>query len=358
MSTIIQKTMEDVSNELITKTSEDIVKPIWHTIDTIKNTYHYMINSIKESLDDVLETVEAFKTNLRAVSASSLLELAHNVSCPIRHKIVLIDPNHTPIREKVRRVPYSKRIEFKKMLDDMLNAGLIQKSDSPWSSPVLLVPKPDGSIRFTVDYSKLNSITVKDAHPLPNQDDMFALLANSKWYTKLDLYQGFFQILLDEFSKKFTAFSCEMMNMVLKECIEAGYVCVFLNDILIHSSTLVEHLQHLNKVVEKLCEFGLKIKLKKCELVKEEVSFLGHVISYGRIKPDPSKVEALHRYTRPTNLTQVQSFLGLAQYYRKFIEFFSMIAAPLYFLASKDGCDQNGNLMDNGRPNVNKPSIN
>lgn len=176
------------------------------------------------------------------------------------------------------------------MLDEVLKAGLIQKSTSPSSSSVLLVAKHDGTIRFTVDYSKLNSITIKDAHPLPNSDDMFALLANSKWYTKLDLYKSFFQILLDKFSKNVTAFSCEwwlfeynvmpmgltnapatfqrMMNMVLKECIKTGYVNVFLDDILIHSATLTDHITHLNKVVGNSENSVRKLNLKNVNWLK------------------------------------------------------------------------------------------
>ena len=373
MSKLIHKKIKAVSdelmkdkNKLIDSTDSSSRSFTKRVAENLKAGYKIAINCIKENLDEVANTIELFKIKLSEVSASCLLELKKNVLCPIKHKINLINPFSTPIRVKVRRVPYHKRMEFKVMLDEMLEAGLIQKSESPWSSPVLLVSKPDGSIRFTVDYSKLNNLTIKDAHPLPNAEDMFALLANSKWYTKLDLYQGFYQIPLDDDSKKYTAFACEwglyeynvmpmgltnapatfqrMMNNVLRECIEEGYVSVFLDDILIHSSTLDEHFKHLSKVVEKLRQNDLKVKLKKCELVKQEVTFLGHVISYGRIKPDPSKVEALHRYPRPTNLTQVQSFLGLAQYYRKFIEFFSAIAAPLYFLTSKDGCEKDGTL--------------
>ncbi|CAF1154308.1 unnamed protein product, partial [Brachionus calyciflorus] len=118
-----------------------------------------------------------------------LADLGGSEASPIEHVIDLIDPNVSPIRNKVRRVPYSKRAEFKKMFDEMLEAKLIQKSESSWSSPVLLVAKPDGFKRFTVDYSKLNALTVKDAQPLPNSEDLFAQLANSRWYTKSQNHQ-------------------------------------------------------------------------------------------------------------------------------------------------------------------------
>lgn len=141
------------------------------------------------------------------VSATSLLDL--KPSTITQHKIELIAPEVTPIRQKMRRVPYSKRDEFKKMIDEMLEAKLIQPSNSPWSSPIYLVAKPDGSIRITVDYRLLNGCTRLDAHPLPNNEDLFASLAKSRWYTKLDLYSGYFQIAMDPDSRKYTAFSCE-----------------------------------------------------------------------------------------------------------------------------------------------------
>ncbi|CAF1052565.1 unnamed protein product [Brachionus calyciflorus] len=328
--------------------------------------FHHVSTTLTDENSKVEVTREIIKDKLTAISAERLADLGGSEASPIEHVIDLIDPNVSPIRNKVRRVPYNKRAEFKKMLDEMLEAKLIQKSESSWSSPVLLVAKPDGSIRFTVDYSKLNALTVKDAHPLPNSEDLFAQLANSRWYTKFDFLSGYFQLKLSRSSRKLTAFSCEWglfeytvmpmgltnapatfqrtMNEVLKECIEAGYVLVFLDDILIHSLTLEEHLMHVEKVLEKLKAYNFKLKPKKCDLVKEEVKFLGHIISYGRIKPDPEKIEALMRYTKPSNLNQVLAFLGLAQYYRKFVKDFSKIAAPLYFLTTKEGCDRDGSI--------------
>lgn len=200
---------------------------------------------------------DKFKQMLQRICASTLHDLHPSKATAVKHSITLIYWN-TTIRNKMRRVPFSKRAEFKKMLDEMLEAGLIQKSESSWSSPVLLVSKEDGSIRFTVDFRSLNLATIKDAHPLPNCEDMFALLSQSVWYTKLDLYSWYYQIQLDHESRKYTAFSYEwglyeytvmpmgltnapatfqrMMNKVLEECIRSNFVVVFLDDILIHSA--------------------------------------------------------------------------------------------------------------------------
>ncbi|CAF0929655.1 unnamed protein product [Brachionus calyciflorus] len=297
------------------------------------------------------------------ISATSLLHL--KPSTITEHKIELTEPKQEPIRQKMRRIPFSKRGEFDKMIDEMLEAKLIQPSNSSWSSPIYLVNKQDGSIRFTVDYRLLNNITKKDAHPLPNIDDLFPLLAKSRWFTKLDLFTGYFQIKLDPDTRKYTAFGCERglfeflvlpmgltnapasfqraMNEILKEAIKQGFVVVFIDDILIHSNNLEQHLQHVETVINILKKHGLQVKLKKCEIMKQEVKFLGHVIGYEYRKPDPEKIESLYQYKRPYTLTQVQSFLGLAQFYRKFIENFSKIAAPLYLLTTKEQTITNKN---------------
>ena len=163
---------------------------------------------------------------------------------------------------------------------------------------------------------------------------------------------------MSECSRKYTAFTCEWglfeylvmpmgltnapatfqrsMNNVLSSFIEAGFVVVYLDDILIHSFDLIEHLKHVELVIDALKKNKLSIKFKKCEVAKPEVHFLGHVISNGTLKPDMSKCETLFKYERPRTLTQLQSFLGLAGYYRKFIHDFARIASPLYKLTTKE----------------------
>jgi hypothetical protein len=300
------------------------------------------------------EAVQEMKQALESIAAAKLTDIKPNSI--LQHEIHIVDPEQPPTKQKMRRIPFSKRDEFKKMLDEMLEAGLIRASTSPWSLPILLVAKKDGSIRFTVDYRMLNERTCKDAHPLPNTDDMFALLAKAKWFTKLDLFSGYYQIRMAEQSCQYTAFTCEwglyeyvampmgltnapatfqrMMNQVLHVFIAEGFVSVYLDDILIYSSTLAEHVVHVQRVVEQLRKSGLLVKLKKCEIAKSHTQFLGHIFDSGEIKPDPSKIEALYRYIRPSTVKQLQSLLGLAQYYRKFVHNFSIIAAPLYVLTS------------------------
>ena len=228
--------------------------------------------------------------------------------------------------------------------------------------------KRDNSIRLTIDYRWLNERTVKDAHPLPNIPDLYAQLSQSTYYTKVDCFSGFYQVQMDPDSRQYTAFSCEwglfeyvvmpmgltnapatfqrLMNLVLHDEIRLGYVVVYMDDILIHSSTAVEHILHVITVIEKLRRAGLKIKLSKCEVAKTSVTFLGHVISKGSISPSQVNVQSLYEYARPTTLKQLQSFLGLSGYYRRFIPAYAAIAHPLLqLLQGHDSTVRNTKVM-------------
>ena len=256
----------------------------------------------------------------------------------------------------MRKVPFARREAFRKLLQEQVDAKLLIPSRSPYSSPVLLVGKPDGTIRLTIDYRWLNQATVKDAYPLPNIENLFVALSRSKYYTKVDCYSGFYQVQMDADSTQYTAFSCEwglyeyvvmpmgltnapatfqrLMNRVLQAEIEAGIVVVYMDDLLIHSATLEQHLQHVTMIVERLRQHGIKIKLSKCEIAQQTVTFLGHEVTHGEIRPNAAKSRILFEYPRPLNITQLQAFLGLAGYYRKFIAGFAKIASPLYSLLS------------------------
>lgn len=289
---------------------------------------------------------------LRQIGASCLQDLTP--TDVIKHKIILNNPNIQPIKRKLRVMPFSLKKDLLKLINEQLEACLIQPSDSPWSFPIKLVRKKDGSIRMTINYRPLNDITIKDAYPLPNIEDLLRRLANALLMTKIDCYSGFYQVVMDASSRQYTAFSCEyghfeykvmpmglsnspatfqrLMNSLLFDFITAGFVVVFIDDILIHSSDEVEHLKHVLLVVMRLWKHGLKVKLSKCEVAKLEVRFLGHVISRGHMEPDPDKVAALFQFETPITLRQLLSFMGLATYYRKFIPEFARIAKPLYDL--------------------------
>jgi hypothetical protein len=231
----------------------------------------------------------------------------------------------------------------------MLDANIIRRSRSPWSFPVVIVDKKDGSKRFCVDFRKLNQITKKNSYPLPLIDDILALLGNAKFFSSLDLKSGYWQVLMDERDKEKTAFAChkglfsfekmpfglcnapsifqELMAHVLAECTD--FATAYLDDILVFSSTFEEHLAHLNVLFEKLRKHPLKLKLKKCGFLKTETNYLGFIINKDGIKPDQKKVEAIRSLPVPTCVKEVRSFVGMCSYYRRFIPNFSQIAEPI-----------------------------
>ena len=198
------------------------------------------------------------------------------------------------------------------MVDEMLAQGVIQPSVSAWSSPVVLVPKKDGTSRFCVDYRRLNGVSRKDIYPLPRVDDIFDTLGDTKYFSSLDLCSGYWQIELDPESRPKSAFVThrglhEFVRLPfglcngpstfqrLMEVVLSGLVwdtCfVYIDDVLVCSRTFEAHLQHLRQVFTRLREANLKLKPKKCLFLRDEVSYLGHVVTREGIRPDPSKTE-------------------------------------------------------------------
>ena len=213
------------------------------------------------------------------------------------------------------------------------------------------MPKRDGSLRFCIDYRKLNAITKKDVYPLPRIDDILDILGKSRYFITLDLASGYWQIAMDPANHEKSAFVTHhglfefnripfglcnapatfqrLMQKVLA-CLEWHCCFIYLDDILVASETFEEHLQHLKLVFDHFREACLMLKQKKCFFVQLEVHYLGHVISAECIKPDHTKTEKVKQFPMPTDVTQVCQFLGLASYYRQFVPNFLSIAAPLY----------------------------
>jgi Reverse transcriptase (RNA-dependent DNA polymerase) len=255
-----------------------------------------------------------------------------------------------------QRPPKEKEI-IREEIQKMLDKGIIQESSSPWTSPVVLVKKKDGETRFCVDYRKLNKITRKDRHPLPRIDDLLDSFGNSVCFTTLDLASGYWQIEMDPRDKEKTAFITDdgiyefnimpfgltnapatfqrMMNKAFAGII-GKFVVVYLDDLNIFSRNFNKHLVYLREVFEQLRNAGLKLKAKKCHFFKQELAFLGYVVSTDGVKPDQDKVRAVQEYSASQNLRELRQFLGLASYYRKFIKDFAMIAAPLNQLMRKE----------------------
>ena len=265
--------------------------------------------------------------------------------------------NHAPIRQQPYRTPVVRRQKLEEMVESMQNQGVVVPSSSPWASPVVLVPKKDGSLRFCIDYRRLNAITRKDVYPLPRVYDILVALGEAKFFTSLDLASGYWQIGLDEDAKEKSAFVTynglfEFVRMPFGLCnapatfqrlmqrVLSGleYKCcfVYLDDVLVASKTFSDHLAHLREVFTRLRSASLRLKPKKCDLLQDKVFFLGHIVSASGIEPDPAKVDKIQSYPTPTDVTSVRSFLGLASYYRRLVPNFAKISAPIHQLMRKD----------------------
>ena len=271
----------------------------------------------------------------------------------LKHRI---ETSGTPIRQGVRRLPLPKRDEVKKLLSEMQQKEIITPSKSPWASPIVLVPKKDGSVRFCVDYRKVNNITHKDAYPLPRIDDTLDTLASSKCFSTLDLKSGYWQVEVEEQHREKTAFCTHeglfqfnvmpfglcnapatfqrLMDMVLTG-LQWSSCIVYIYDIIVVGRTFDEHLQNLKEVFKRLDNAGLKLQPHKYQFLQPKVQFLGHVVSAEGISPDPSKTSQVREWPIPTSVKETQQFLGLASYYRRFIKNFASITSPLHKLTEK-----------------------
>ena len=272
----------------------------------------------------------------------------------IQHRIHTGDA--APIRQHPRRIPAARQEQAQSLVHEMLNKDTILPSNSPWASPIVLVQKKNGTLRFCVDYRKLNAVTRKDAFPLPRVDDTLDTLADSRWFSTLDLISGYWQVEVHPEDREKTAFCTpeglfefkvmpfglcnapatfqRLMNSVLSG-LPWNSCLVYLDDIIVTGSTFSAHLDNLSQVFHRIREAGLKLQPSKCALCKPEVSFLGHIVSPKGITTDPSKTDKVASWPTPTSKRDVQQFLGLANYYRRFIKDFASIASPLHRLTEK-----------------------
>lgn len=268
---------------------------------------------------------------------------------PHDHHINLL-PNTKPINVKPYRYPHLQKATISKLIMEMLNEGIIKPSHSPFSSPVLLVKKKDGTWRFCVDYRALNAVTVKDHFPIPTVDELLDELGHAKFFTKLDLRSGYHQIRVIPSDTHKTAFRiCDghyeflvlpfgltnapsifqsAMNDLLRPYLRQ-FVLVFFDDILIYSPTFADHLIPLKLIMNLLVTNKFFAKFSKCEFAVSTVHYLGHIISDGVLTPDPEKIKAIVNWSQPRSLSALRGFLGLSGFYRKFIKHYATLAAPL-----------------------------
>ena len=263
-----------------------------------------------------------------------------------------------PIKTPYRRIPLGLRQEAVDEEQRMKDLGVIEPSESPWAAPVVLVRKKDQSLRYCIDYRRLNDVTQKDSYPLPNIQDCLDSLDGAKYFSSMDLCSGYWQVKLTEDAMDKTSFYgaggglwrfrvmpfglCNapatferLMERVLGQLQWQILLC-YLDDILIFSKTVSQHFNHLREVFLRLRKAHLKLKPKKCHFFQQQVSFLGHVVSEEGIMTDPEKIRKMRECPSPRNVHEVRSVVGLFSYYRRFIPHFSEIVKPLVKLTEKN----------------------
>lgn len=271
----------------------------------------------------------------------------------VQHEIITNTSN--PIYSKIYRYPRIHEKEIERQIEEMLEQNIIQHSNSPYNSPLWIVPKKidnsgEQKWRIVIDYRKLNDVTISDKFPIPNIESILDKLGRAQYFTSLDLAKGFHQILVKNEDRKKTAFSTpfghyeyvrmpfglknapatfqRLMNSVLRDYINK--ICVvYLDDILIFSTSLEEHMDSIKKVFNKLKDSGLKIQIDKCNFLKKETEYLGHILTPQGVKPNPNKIKVIQDLKLPSTVKQIKQFLGITGFYRKFIKDYAKIAHPI-----------------------------
>ena len=267
----------------------------------------------------------------------------------VEHRIELV-PGANPVTQPSYRMSIKEETEVRKVIDEYLSKGLIRPSFSPFASPILLVKKKDGSFCMCVDYRALNKITVKHRYPMPRIDDLLDALGGATVFSKIDLKSGYHQIRVRDEDVHKTAFRTRfgqyeylvmpfgltnapatfmmLMNDILRPFM-GQFVVDFIDDVLVYSKNLIDHEVYLHSIFQALREHGLLANSDKTFLFLAEIEYLGYIVSADGIRMDPKKVAVILAWPMPQNVSQLRSFLGLSSFYRKFIEYYSFIVAPM-----------------------------
>jgi len=345
---------EMTSSTDVTQTEQQTKrKPLVNQADDVPDFIEKLVDGVDDSLPEsaCIALYEILKDHIDVFSRSEY-DLGRTEI--ITHHIDTGDAR--PVRQPLRRFPPAHREAISTHVDNMVSQGIVESAASPWASNIVLVKKRDGSLRCCIDYRQLNAVTRKDAYPLPRIDACLDSMSSAAWFSTFDLRQSYHQVLIEPKDRDKTTFICHkgmfryrmmpfglcnagatfqrLMDIVMSG-LHLDVCLVYLDDIIVFSKTIEEHLERLVRVLDRLRSAGLKLKPEKCSLFRRSVSFLGHVVSEAGIATDPEKILAVASWPTPTSLKEVRAFVGLASYYRRYVKGFADIAAPLHALTKK-----------------------
>jgi len=275
----------------------------------------------------------------------------------VRAEAIIKLKEASPIQFGPRRLSYIDKENISKIIDNLQKNKIIRPSNSEYASPIVLTRKKNGEIRMCIDFRALNKIMVRDNYPLPLIEDQLDMLRDKKFFSKLDLKDGFYHVAMAPDSIKYTSFITPLgqfeftrmpfglkigpqrfqrfINEVMSDAVKSGNVVVYMDDILIANDTLEAHFNTLKIIFTILVENKLELRLEKCLFLVTEIEYLGYIVTREGIRPTDSGVAAVRNFPEPKTIKEVHSFVGLASYFRKFIEKFAIIAKPLYLLLRK-----------------------
>jgi transposase InsO family protein/dUTPase len=331
--------LHHVAVEANSKSSEVDDGELWKTLD--------IGHLEKHVTSDELHSVKHMLTKWRHIFSTDSMDLGK--TSVLKHRIDLHDS--IPIKEKARRIPPNMIEELRDHIQQLHSMGVIEESVSPWSSPIVLVRKKSGELRMCVDYRKLNAKTVKDSYRIPTIEELIDTLGGAKWFATLDLSSGYHQVMIEDADKEKTAFTAgplgfwqyrrmpfglcnapalfqRMMERVLSG-IHLKTALVYLDDIIVFGESVSELQERLGVVFAKVNQAGLKLKAQKCSLFRQELKYLGHIVSHEGVRCDPDLLAPVREWKPPQDVKELQRFLGFANFFRRFIKGFASIAQPL-----------------------------
>jgi len=319
--------------------------------DKIIDQNHLSLQEKQEAMELVDHFQNVFATNKSKIGYCDA----------VKHRIDL--KNNAPVQQVVSKVPINVEDWVDQQVEKLKESGVLRESTSPWSAPIVVVKKKSGDLRMCIDYRRLNSVTIKPVYSIPDNQTLFSHLSEARMFSAIDISSAYYQCELEENAKRYTAFSTRrghyefnrmpfglagapftfqrLMHTVLKN--ENWLTClIYLDDVLIFSKDFKEHVERLRIILSKIEKSGLKLSPLKCNFFMQEISYLGHLVTSEGLKPDPTKIETIKKWPQPKTIKDLRSFLGFANYYRKFISSYSLLSAILESLMK--GHEKKSNL--------------